>query len=135
MTRSCLTVSIATPWGEATVQVEVVTTRSEIERGLMFRTHLAPDAGMLFLMGMDDVWTFYMRNTIVPLDMIFIDRDLAVVGIVANAEPCTETLRSVGRPSRYVLEVNAGWAAANQIRAGARARFGEGAPSVQARSV
>ena len=125
MTSPCSTVSIVTPRGEATVEVEVVRTRPEIEFGLMFRTQLAPDAGMLFLMGSDAVWTFYMRNTFVPLDMLFISHDLTVVGVVANTEPCTETLRSVGLPSRYVLEVNAGWAAVNQIRAGARVRFGE----------
>lgn len=116
------TISIATPWGEATVAVEIVTTRPDIERGLMYRNHLPYNAGMLFIMGSDAVWAFYMRNTLIPLDMIFIARDLTVAGVVANAEPCTETLRSIHRPSSYVLETNGGWAEAHQITAGAKVR-------------
>ena len=118
------TISIATPWGEATVTVEVATTRAEIARGLMYRDHLPYDAGMLFLMDKDAVWSFYMRNTFIPLDMIFIARDLTVAGVVHNAEPCTETPRSIHKPSAYVLETNGGWAAAHQITAGAKARPG-----------
>ena len=118
------TISIATPWGEATVTVEVVTTRPQIERGLMYRNHLPYDTGMLFLMGSDAVWAFYMRNTFIPLDMIFIARNLTVAGVIHNAKPCTETLRSIHKPSSYVLEVNGGWAADHQITAGAKVRPG-----------
>ncbi|MEJ7596405.1 MAG: DUF192 domain-containing protein [Kofleriaceae bacterium] len=117
------TVSIATPGGEATVNVEIVSTAPKIERGLMYREHLATDAGMLFLMGRDHDWAFYMRNTLIPLDMIFITRELTVAGVVANAEPRTETLRKVNAPSLYVLEVNGGWAAAHKVTAGAKVRF------------
>lgn len=118
------TISIATPWGEATVTVEIATTRSEIARGLMYRDHLPYDAGMLFVMGKESVWSFWMRNTFVPLDLIFIARDWTVAGVVPSAEPCTETLRSINKPSSYVLETNGGWAAAHQITAGAKARPG-----------
>lgn len=118
------TISIATPWGDAIIKVEIARTPAEIARGLMYRDHLPYDAGMLFLMGKDDVWSFYMRNTFIPLDMIFISRELTVVGVVPNAEPCTETLRSIHKPSSYVLEVNGGWAAAHQITAGAKVRPG-----------
>ncbi len=116
-------VTITTPAGEAAVEVEVVSTPAKVEKGLMFREHLGVDAGMLFLMGRDYDWAFYMRNTLIPLDMIFITRDLTVAGVVANATPRTETLRQVGKPSRYVLEVNGGWAAAHQVVAGASVRF------------
>jgi uncharacterized membrane protein (UPF0127 family) len=115
--------ALATPRGEASIVVEIARTPAEIARGLMYRDHLPYDAGMLFLMGKEAVWSFYMRNTLIPLDMIFIARDLTVVGVVANAEPCTEVRRSIHRPSSYVLEVNGGWAAAHQIAAGAKARF------------
>ena len=118
------TISIATPWGEATVAVEIAATQAEIERGLMYRDHLPYDAGMLFLMGGDAVWSFYMRNTFIPLDLIFIARDLTVAGVVPNAEPCTDTLRSINTPSSYVLETNGGWAADHQITAGAKVRPG-----------
>lgn len=116
-------VIIVAPGGEATVDVEVVTTEAQIHRGLMFRQHLPPEAGMLFLMPVEKDWTFWMRNTLIPLDMIFIRGDMTIAGIVENAEPKTETLRSVGAPSRYVLEVNAGWARAHRVGNGARARF------------
>ena len=116
-------VAIETPRGEVTVTVEVVATRPKIERGLMFREHLPPDGGMLFLMGGETDHTFYMRNTLIPLDMIFITKDMTIAGIVERAEPRTETLRSVGSPSLYVLEVNGGWTAARQVKPGAKVRF------------
>ena len=99
-------------------------TPAAIARGLMYRDHLPYDAGMLFLMGNDAVHAFWMRNTFIPLDIIFIARDLTVAGVVHNAEPCTDALRSVHKPSAYVLEVNGGWAAAHQITAGAKVRPG-----------
>jgi uncharacterized protein len=117
------TVTFMTPAGDVVVQAEVVATRAAIMKGLMFREHLAPDAGMLFLMGSEEDHAFYMRNTLIPLDMIFITRDLTVAGVVANAEPRTETNRRVGKPSLYVLEVNGGWAAAHQVTAGTKVRF------------
>ncbi len=116
-------VHLATPTGEVTVRVEVVSTPPTIQRGLMFRQHLPLDAGMLFLMGEEDDHTFYMRNTLIPLDMIFIARDLTIAGIVESAEPRTETLRSVGKPSLYVLEVNGGWTRSHQVVPGAKVRF------------
>ena len=117
-------VIIESPGGAQTVDpVEVVYTPPKIERGLMYREHLAPDAGMLFFMGNEYDWAFYMRNTLIPLDMIFITKDMTIAGVVANAEPRTETLRRVGKPSLYVLEVNGGWAAKHQALAGAKVRF------------
>lgn len=111
------------PAGEIPVTVEVVATPPKIMKGLMYREHLGIENGMLFLMPEETDHTFYMRNTLIPLDMIFIARDMTIAGIVENAEPRTETLRRVGKPSLYVLEVNGGWTAAKQIKAGAKVRF------------
>ena len=116
-------VVLATPQGEVEVKVEVVATEAKIQKGLMFRRHLPLDAGMLFMMGQEREWPFWMRNTLIPLDMLFIGKDLKVVGIVENAEPLTESLRTVGKPSLYVLEVNGGWSKSNNVTAGAQARF------------
>jgi uncharacterized membrane protein (UPF0127 family) len=116
-------VYLSGPRGEVSVTVEVVDTDEKIMRGLMYRRHLPPDDGMLFKMGQERDHTFYMKNTLIPLDMIFIARDLTVAGIVENSTPQTLTLRSVGKPSLYVLEVNGGWTAANHITAGAKVRF------------
>jgi uncharacterized protein len=116
-------VGLGTPDGEVVVDVEVVSTPAMLQKGLMYRQHLAPNAGMLFLMRSEDDHAFYMRNTLIPLDMIFITREMTIAGIYENAVPKTETLRSVGKPSLYVLEVNGGWAAAHRVAAGARVRF------------
>jgi uncharacterized protein len=116
-------VHLATPQGEIAVEVEVVATDAKIQRGLMYRQHLPPDSGMLFLMGREHDWSFWMRNTLIPLDMIFIGADMTIVGIVENAQPLTETLRNVGKPSLYVLEVNGGWTKSRGVIAGARVRF------------
>jgi uncharacterized membrane protein (UPF0127 family) len=94
----------------------------------MFREHLPPDQGMLFLMEKEKPWAFWMRNTLIPLDMIFIAKDMTIAGIVENAEPRTETLREVKAPSLYVLEVNGGYCAAHRVTTGAKVRF-EGVPA------
>ena len=116
-------VYVESPNGEVPVNVEVVATEAKIERGLMYRQAMAVDAGMLFMMGKEHDWSFWMRNTLIPLDMLFIGRDKRVVGIVENAESKTETLRKVGAPSFYVLEVNGGWSKQHQVAAGAKVRF------------
>lgn len=116
-------VVLSGPDGDLTVAVEVVSAGPALQKGLMYREHLAPDAGMLFLMGYETDHAFYMRNTLIPLDMLFITKDLTVAGIVENAEPKTETLRRVGKPSVYVLEVNGGWSASHHIGAGTKVRF------------
>jgi uncharacterized membrane protein (UPF0127 family) len=116
-------VHIQVPQGDVAVEVEIVSTSAQIERGLMFREHLPPDQGMLFLMKEERNWPFWMRNTLIPLDMIFIASDMTVAGVVQNAEPRTETLREVGKPSLYVLEVNGGFSAAHKIAEGTKVQF------------
>jgi uncharacterized protein len=118
------TVYLASDKGDVPVKVEVVSTEAKIEKGLMYRQHLPLDAGMLFMMGFEKDWTFWMRNTLIPLDMIFIAKDMTVAGIVENAEPLTEEpLRHVGKPSLYVLEVNGGWSKQHGVAAGSKVRF------------
>ena len=116
-------VFITTPTGEVSVDVEVVSTEGTIERGLMYRQFMAPEAGMLFLLGVDKEWTFWMRNTLIPLDMIFIRKSMTIAGVVENAEPKTDTLRTVHENSFYVLEVNAGWTHAHGVARDATVRF------------
>lgn len=116
-------VVIATPGGEVEVSVEVVATEAKIEKGLMYRQHLPPDEGMLFVLPVDKQWAFWMHNTLIPLDMLFIRKDLTIAGIVANAEPQTDTLRKVGEPSSFVLEVNGGFCASHGIAANQKVRF------------
>lgn len=107
----------------AEVTVEIASTPRQIQRGLMYREHMPADHGMLFLMREERVHSFWMRNTLIPLDMIFIGKDMTVAGVVADTEPLTDTSRRVNAVSYYVLEVNGGWAAAHHVQAGTPVRF------------
>ncbi|HJL18896.1 MAG TPA: DUF192 domain-containing protein [Sandaracinaceae bacterium LLY-WYZ-13_1] len=106
-----------------TVRVEVADTEAARRRGLMWRRHLPPDAGMLFVFDRAERQSFWMRNTFLALDMIFIGENRRVVGVVAEATPLTEEERAVDAPSRYVLEVHAGFAREHGIEAGTPVRF------------
>jgi uncharacterized protein len=108
------------PW---VVQVELARTDAQRARGLMFRQDLPRDHGMLFLFDETSVQTFWMHNTLIPLDIIFLGDDRVVVGVAANAAPRTDTPRTVGKPSRYVVEVSGGEAAAHGVGPGTRAVF------------
>lgn len=101
-----------------TVYVEVADTPDTRTRGLMYRNQLAPDAGMIFLFDREQDQSFWMKNTPLALDMIFISRDKRVVGVHQRAEPFSLEPISVGAPSRAVLEVNAGFAAAHGLAPG-----------------
>jgi uncharacterized membrane protein (UPF0127 family) len=116
-------VEIDTGARRVTFHVELARTEPEREKGLMYREHLAPDAGMLFLFERSSVQTFWMKNTLIPLDMIFISPDYKIVGIVNDAEPQTLSVRSVGEPSQYVLEIGAGLSARLGFRAGQPVTF------------
>jgi uncharacterized membrane protein (UPF0127 family) len=113
------------PAGQAKVRVrvEVVQTPEARAKGLMYRRHLDEDAGMLFLFEEAQPLTFWMRNTYIPLDMIFISSDWKIVGIVEKATPLTDTPRSVFGLSQYVLEVNAGFSFRHGLSAGNEVRF------------
>ncbi len=105
------------------VVVEVARSEPDRRRGLMNREKLAPDAGMLFLFEETSDHGFWMLNTLIPLDMIFVGEDGRIVGIVERAEPRSTEMRGVGAPSRYVLEVNGGWSSAHGVRTGDLVRF------------
>lgn len=117
------TVTLAGTGGPHTVTVEVVRSPALLEKGLMYRKFMPQDHGMLFLMGDDDVHHFWMKNTLIPLDIVFISKDLTVAGTVVNAQPRDLTPRGVDKPSLYVLEVNGGWMAAHGVGDGAKVTF------------
>jgi len=89
----------------------------------MFRRTLDPDHGMLFVFPRNEEHGFWMHNTELALDLIFLDEGRTVVGVVANAAPRTDTQRTVRKPSRYVVEVAGGEAAAHAVGPGTRAVF------------
>ncbi len=122
--RASARVVIEPPGREpAVVNVEVARTPAETQRGLMFRRHMEPDAGMIFLFPRPRHLTFWMHNTYIPLDMVFITSDMRVLGVVENATPETDDAREVDGESQFVLEVNAGYAREHGITAGAAVRF------------
>ena len=84
----------------------------------MYRTSMAEDRGMLFDLGTRENHQFWMHNTCIPLDLLYLDNDGFIVGIVENAPTLDDEPRGVACPSSYVLEVNAGWARRHGIRAG-----------------
>lgn len=106
----------------ATFKLEIADEPWERTRGLMYRRKMHPDFGMLFVFEADEVRSFWMRNTLIPLDMVHIDSRGKVVGIVERAEPLTETPRQTGVPARYVLELTSGRAAEVGIKTGAMMR-------------
>jgi uncharacterized membrane protein (UPF0127 family) len=102
------------------IALEVMDTPAARERGMMYRTSLADDHGMLFVFPEEVEHAFWMKNTLIPLDMLFIASDGRIVGIHPEAVPLSTKSVSVGKPSRYVLEVNGGWAARHKVQAGDR---------------
>lgn len=116
-------VVIQTSKGEAQFFMEVALSFEQQRRGLMFRPRMSDKWSMLFVYERDRANSFWMKNTLIPLDMVFINDANEVVGVVPEAEPLTTTSRSVGAPSRYVLEINAGLAAQFGIEAGSKVQF------------
>jgi uncharacterized protein len=91
--------------------VELAETPAQMEQGLMFRPSLAPDAGMLFDFKQPTVATMWMHNTLIPLDMLFVDANGAIVGIRARAVPESDAIIAAPSPVRAVIELNGGTAA------------------------
>lgn len=105
------------------ISVELARTPSELSRGLMFRKKLEDGTGMLFLFEDEDIRRFWMRNTYIPLDMIFLDSKKVVVGVEENTVPLDETGRGPNQPAQYVVEVRGGYARSHGILPGSRAEF------------
>lgn len=115
------------------VAVELAATEPARARGLMHREKLGAQDGMLFLFDEEQPLSFWMRNTLIPLDMLFIRSDGTIVGVVERATPGSEQLRGVRTPSRYVLEVNGGWTARHGVKAGDRVELAEALAAARAK--
>lgn len=101
-------VDLRGPWGQARFSVEVVDTPETRAQGLMFRESLPRSAGMLFIYEAPTTASFWMRNTLIPLDMLFVGPDGAVRHIHHNARPRDETPIPGGDNVLMVLEINGG---------------------------
>ncbi len=109
---------IQTAGGARKFKVELADTDQSRSIGMMFRTQMAPDAGMLFDFFTEQPASFWMRNTLIPLDMIFIKADGTILNIHQRAIPHDETGINSAGPVRAVLEVNGGTAARLGIKPG-----------------
>jgi len=125
--KSELTIVSAT--GPHRFNVELAETPAQMTQGLMFRTSLAPDAGMLFDYKQPTAATMWMRNTLIPLDMLFVDAQGRVVNIHERAVPQSLDVIAAAAPVRAVIELNGGTAARLGIQPGDRVihpMFGNG---------
>ncbi len=126
-TMSCQSgprVIISTRGGEKVAfQVEIADTPEKRELGLQYRRELDEDRGMIFLFPDERPLAFWMKNTPIPLDMIFIGSDRRIVGIVHEAIPFSLASLSVDAPSQFVLEINGGLSRKKGIAAGDAVRF------------
>ena len=103
--------TIVSGTGSHRFTVEVAETPAQMEQGLMFRRAMAPDAGMLFEYQEPTVATMWMRNTLIPLDMLFVDAQGRIVNIHERAVPQSLDIISAAAPIRAVIELNGGTAA------------------------
>ncbi len=102
----------------AKLDIEVAGNPQEIQQGLMYRQSMEENQGMLFLMPENRLQSFWMRNTFIPLDIIFIDTEKKIVSIQKNAKPHDETSLPSAGPAQYVLEVNAGYSDKHGLKKG-----------------
>src|SRR3989344_4316807 len=98
-------------FSENCFKVEIASKFEELSKGLMFRESLDENSGMLFIFSEENFYNFWMKNTLIPLDIIWINSDKKIIFIERNVQPCLEEIcetYSSGEKALYVLEINAG---------------------------
>ena len=115
--------TIVTAGGPQKFTVELATTPAQMEQGLMFRPSLAPDAGMLFDYRAPSMAAMWMKNTLIPLDMLFVDQHGRIINIHERAVPGSLEPIAAAAPARAVIELNGGTAARLGIKPGDRVIF------------
>jgi len=124
---ACTTIPTVTFYNGASFEVELAKTPAEKTQGLMFRDSMPENHGMFFLFDEESPRTFWMKNTKIPLDMLFLDKDMVVVEVKADIQPCAEDPcpSYPSKPAQYVLEINAGLAEKNNIVIGSKMSLSE----------
>lgn len=100
------------------IDVEIADTEDKLHLGLMFRENMDENQGMLFIFNKEEPQGFYMKNTLIPLDIIFINSKKRIVKIYKNAKPLDETDLPSYKPILYVVEVNGGYTDRNKVKEG-----------------
>lgn len=119
-------VSFVAEKGDVVISADVADTEAKRILGLMNRTFLEENRGMLFVFEGEQIRNFWMKNTLLPLDMIFISANMEIVNIQKQAQPCKVfacDIYSSGKPAKYVVEVNGGFADRNGIMKGQKVEF------------
>lgn len=114
-------VTINTKQASIHINVEIAATNNQRQQGLMYRKTLPEQNGMLFIFPQKQIASFWMKNTLIPLDMIFISADLTIVHIEKDVPPCKKdpcAVYSSGTPVLYVLETNSGFTNTYTIQEG-----------------
>ncbi|MEC7771627.1 MAG: DUF192 domain-containing protein [Bacteroidota bacterium] len=93
---------------KANFDIEIAETEYETQTGLMYRKSMREDRGMLFIQPTESLQYFYMKNTEIPLDIIYINSEMKIVSFQKNAEPFNEDTLPSNAPAKYILEINAG---------------------------
>jgi len=104
--------------------IEISDDDYEIQTGLMYRESMEDNQAMLFIFPEPSMHSFYMKNTLIPLDIIFIDENHQIVNIQKNAKPLDETSLPSEKPVQYVLEINAGLSGQWQLKPGDKVEWG-----------
>jgi uncharacterized protein len=110
--------TIQTAAGPQKFAIELALTDAQMEQGLMFRRSMAPDAGMLFDFKQPTPVTMWMKNTVIPLDMLFLDTSGKITDIHERAVPYSTDIIASAAPARYVIELNGGTVARLGIKLG-----------------
>jgi uncharacterized membrane protein (UPF0127 family) len=113
--------TIQTAGGPRNFNIEIALSDAQMEQGLMFRRSLAPDAGMLFDFKTPTNVTMWMKNTLIPLDMLFLDEHGRIFDIHERAVPLSTDIIAANGPARYVIELNGGTAERLGIKPGDQA--------------
>ncbi|AUS04581.1 DUF192 domain-containing protein [Pseudotamlana carrageenivorans] len=110
---------------KTTLDIEIADTEFDIQTGLMYRNSMLKTQGMLFVFNDEQERSFYMKNTKIPLDLIYIDGNKRIVSFQENAKPFDESSLPSNAPAQYVLEVNAGLVSTWNLKVGNIIQFTE----------
>lgn len=110
----------------STIDIEIADNNQRRARGLMYRKSLPADAGMLFIFDVEEIQGFWMKNTYIPLDMLFVNANNEIITIHANTTPLREWNYASTKPALYVVEVNAGYCIQKNITEGDKINFSIG---------
>jgi len=107
----------------SSIELEFAETAKERAQGLMYRTELDENQGMLFIFPSEEMQSFWMHNTVLPLDMIFVSSNLEIITIRKNTKPYDDSSYPSTKPAQYVIEVNAGYTDKFNIKVGDKVVF------------